>query len=183
MSAVPQRETKSSWLALPILIGALVSLALGIYGKNHKGQSVVAFVNGFEKLVNVKSWLAMIVLAGLLVQLFSALTMWGKIKNFNPPWIGTVHRWSGRIAFFTAVVIGVYCLYGVGFQTFSVQATVHSTLGCLFFGVFVIKMLVLTKSGLKGWILPVVGGVCFAVLALVVASSAIWYFIFGIEYI
>jgi hypothetical protein len=181
VSAAPQPQTRTSWLAWPILAGALVSLAMGIYGTHHKGQSVVLFINGFEQLVHVKALLALIVLAAALVQLFSALVMWGKIKAISPPsWIGTLHRWSGRIAFWTAVVIGVYCLYGVGFQTFSFQAAIHSTLGCLFFGVFVIKMLVLAKPGLKGWILPVVGGVCFTVLALVISTSALWYYFFGL---
>lgn len=181
MSAQPHPQTRSSWLILPILTGALVSLALGVYGSNHKGKSVVLFVNGFEQLVHVKAWLAVAVLAAVAVQLFSALVMWGKIKAISPPsWIGGLHRWSGRVAFWTAIVIGVYCLYGVGFQTFSFQATLHSTLGCLFFGVFVIKMLVLAKPGLAGWVLPVAGGVVFTVLAAVISTSALWYFFFGL---
>ena len=33
-----------------------------------------------------------------------------------PPWIGALHRWSGRLAFFIAVPVAVLCLYGIGFQ-------------------------------------------------------------------
>lgn len=181
MSTVAAKETKSSWLVLPILIGALVSLALGVYGTNHKGQGIVFGITGFRDLVHTKSWLAAIVGLLALVQMASAMVMFGRIKSITaPPWLGTLHRWSGRLAFFTAVVIGVFCLYGAGFQTYNLRATLHSTLGCLFFGVFVIKMLVLTKPGLKGWVLPIAGGVVFTVLAAAIATSSLWYYVYGV---
>jgi hypothetical protein len=181
MTTVP-KETKSSWLVFPILIGALVSVALGVYGVNHKGKSIVFGVSGFGNLISTKSWMAVIVGLLALVQLASALIMYGKIKAITAPsWIGTVHRWSGRLAFFTAITIGVFCLYGVGFQYHTVRGAIHSTLGCIFFGVFTIKMLVLTKPGLKGWILPLVGGAVFTVLAAAIASSALWFYAFGIH--
>src|SRR4051812_26344937 len=104
MSTVTAKQTGTGWLVLPILAGALVSVALGVYGTNHKGQSIVLGVSGFEELVHTKAWLALIVAVGALVQLGSALVMYGKIKAIAPPpWIGTLHRWSGRLAFFTAV--------------------------------------------------------------------------------
>lgn len=172
----PAKTTKSIWLVLPILAGALVSVALGVYGAHHKGKSIVFGVSGFENLAWTKTWMAAIVGVLVLVQLFSALVVYGRIKAIgSPPWIGPLHRWSGRLAFFLTVVIGVFCLYGIGFQTHTARTAVHSTLGCLLFGVFTVKMLVLTKPGLKGWILPVVGGVVFTVLAGAVATSSLWY--------
>ncbi|NUT04189.1 MAG: hypothetical protein HOV76_11975 [Hamadaea sp.] len=168
---------KSSRLLLPLLIGALVSVALGVYGGRHKGDSIVFKVSGFENLIEVKSWLAVAAGVFALIQLGSALIMYGKIKAVSPPsWIGPVHRWSGRLAFFIAVPVAVFCLYGIGFQAYDARVLVHSLLGCLFFGVFTVKMLVLTKPGVAGWVLPVVGGTVFTVLVGTILTSAAWYF-------
>src|SRR5262245_7449767 len=167
---------KNARILVPILIGALVSVALGVYGSLHKGKSIVFGISGFENLARAKSWLAVVAAVFVLVQLASALVMYGKIKAITPPpWIGTLHRWSGRLAFFTAVPIGVFCLYGIGFQHFSTVVLMHSLLGCMFFGVFTSKMLVLTKPGLSGWVLPVIGGIVFTVLVGAVLTSAGWY--------
>ncbi|NUT32279.1 MAG: hypothetical protein HOV79_04295 [Hamadaea sp.] len=176
MSEAP---AKTSWLVGPILLGGLLSVAMGVYGVGHKGKSVVLGVSGFENLARVKAWLAAAVAVLVVVQLLTALIMYGKLRVASSSWVGPVHRWSGRLAFFTAVVIGVYCLYGVGFQYHNLRAAVHSTAGCLFFGGFVIKMLVLTKPGLKGWILPVAGGTVFTLLATAIATSAGWYVLTG----
>ncbi len=175
--STPQAPARSSRMLWPILIGALVAVALGVYGATHKGKSIVFRVSGFEDLIRAKSWLAVIVFVFLLVQLVSALILYGRIRFLgSPSWIGTLHRWSGRLAFWIAVPVGVFCLYGIGFQSYSTRVLLHSLLGCLFFGVFVIKMLALTKPGLAGWVLPVLGGTVFAILAGVVLTSALWYF-------
>ena len=46
----------------------------------------------------------------------------------------------------------------------------------LFFGVFTVKMLVLTKRGVAGWVLPLLGGLAFATLVGISLTSAVWYF-------
>ena len=68
------------------------------------------------------------------------------------------------------------CLWSLGFQTYSGQVLLHSTLGCLFYGIFVTKMLALRVKGAPGWAIPLAGGATFAALIGVVASPAIWYF-------
>ena len=167
-------------LLVPVLIGALVSVVLGVYGANHRGKSIVFHVSGFEHLVVVKSWLTAAAPLFALVQVVSALIMYGRIPAITAPsWIGALHRWSGRAAFLTAVPVAVFCLYGIGFQHHTPRVLLHSMLGCLFFGVFTIKMLVLTRRGLAGWVLPVGGGVVFTVLVAVSLTSAGWYFASG----
>jgi len=171
-----EATAKNTRILAPILIGALVSVALGVYGNLHKGDSIVFQVSGFENLALAKSRLALVVAFFVLVQLGSALVMYGKIRWITAPtWIGTLHRWSGRIAFFVAVPVGVFCLYGIGFQHYDARSLVHSLLGCLFFGVFTVKMLVLTKRGVAGWVLPVLGGLVFTVLVATVLTSAVWF--------
>jgi len=171
-----EQTAKNARILGPILIGALVSVALGVYGNLHKGDSIVFQVSGFENLALAKSRLALVAAFFVLVQLGSALVMYGKIRWITAPsWIGTLHRWSGRIAFFVAVPVGVFCLYGIGFQHYDTRSLVHSLLGCLFFGVFTVKMLVLTKRGVAGWVLPLLGGLVFTVLVATVLTSAVWY--------
>jgi len=171
---------KNARILVPVLIGAAVAVALGVYGANHKGQSIVFEVNGFEHLVVVKSWLTVAAAFFALVQLASALVMYGRIPGLAaPPWIGALHRWSGRAAFFLAVPVAVFCLYGIGFQDYNLRVLAHSLLGCLFFGVFTVKMLVLTRRGIAGWVLPVLGGLAVTALVAISFTSAVWYFTSG----
>ena len=110
----------------------------------------------------MKSWLATGATVFAIVQVGSALVMYGKIPRVAAPsWIGGLHRWSGRIAFLLAVPVAIHCLYALGFQTYSTRVLIHSLLGCAFFGAFTVKMLILPKRGLPGWVLPVVGAVVF----------------------
>jgi hypothetical protein len=52
----------------------------------------------------------------------------------------------------------------------------HSVLGCLFYGAFTTKMLVLTRPGRTGWIMSIIGGLVFAALVGIILTSALWYF-------
>jgi hypothetical protein len=53
---------------------------------------------------------------------------------------------------------------------------VHSLLGTFFYGAFTAKMLLLTRRGLPGWALPVIGGAVFTALAGLWLSAALWFF-------
>ena len=164
-------------LVVPVLVGCLVSLTLGIYGRLHSPTGVAVDVIGFSNGATVKSVLASGAVVFAVVQVVSSLIMYGKISWITAPsWIGGLHRWSGRIAFVLTVPVVVHCLYALGFQTFSVRVLVHSIAGCLFFGVFTIKMLALTRRGMPGWVLPLFGGLAFALLVLIWFTSAFWFF-------
>src|SRR5215831_3944944 len=171
-------------LVVPSLIGALVALTLGVYGHLHHPTGIAINIAGFSSPGAVKSWLATGAFVFALVQVGSALVMYGKVPRVAaPPWIGGLHRWSGRIAFLLAVPVAVHCLYALGFQHYSTRVLIHSLLGCAFFGAFTIKMLILPKRGLPGWVLPVVGAVVFTVLVLLWFTSAYWFFsTFGIKH-
>jgi hypothetical protein len=170
-------------LAVPCLIGGLVALTLGIYGRLHHPTGVVVNIAGFSSAGYVKSWLATVATIFAIVQVISALVMYGKIPRVTAPsWIGALHKWSGRVAFLIAVPVAVNCLYGLGFQTYSTRVLIHSVLGCAFFGAFSIKMLILPKRGVPGWALPVAGAVVFTVLVGLWFSSAFWFFsTFGVH--
>jgi hypothetical protein len=180
----PQRVTAgAAKLVVPSMIGALVALTLGIYGHIHHPTGVAVNIAGFSSPGSVKAWLATGATVFALVQVASALVMYGKMPRVAAPsWIGGLHRWSGRIAFLLAVPVAVHCLYALGYQTYSTRVLVHSLLGCAFFGAFTIKMLLLPKRGLPGWTLPVCGAVVFTALVGIWLTSAYWFFsTFGIH--
>ena len=171
-------------LVVPSLIGALVALTLGVYGRLHNPTGYAINIAGFSSPGAVKSWLATGAFVFALVQVGSALVLYGKVPHVAAPsWIGGLHRWSGRAAFLLAVPVAVHCLYALGFQHYSTRVLVHSLLGCAFFGAFTIKMLVLPKSELPSWTLPALGALVFTALTGVWFTSAYWFFsTFGIRH-
>jgi hypothetical protein len=178
-----QPATSAGLLVVPALVGCLVALTLGIYGRLHSPTGVAVDIAGFSSPGTVKAWLATAAVVFALVQVGSSLVMYGKVPRIAPPsWIGLLHRWSGRIAFLLTVPVVVHCLYALGFQTYNARVLVHSIAGCLFFGTFTVKMLSLTRRGMPGWVLPVLGGAVFALLVLLWFTSAFWFFsTFGVK--
>lgn len=168
-------------LLVPVLAGALVALTLGIYGNMHEGTGVAVNLAGFADhpapTSAVKVTLGTGAVLFAVLQIGSALAMFGRIPvAVAPELLDTVHRWSGRVAFLLAVPVAVHCLYAAGFQTFDTRVFVHSLLGCLFFGAFVVKMLGLRRDGLPGWFLPTIGGAVFTGLIGLWWTTAIRFF-------
>jgi hypothetical protein len=165
-------------LLIAFAIGGAVAVALGVYGKVHEPTGIAVNVAGFSGPLQAKVWLATGAFTLALVQLFTALAMWNRIPRLNARagWLGPVHRWSGRLAFVLAVPVAVHCLYAVGFQYFDTRTLVHSLVGCLFFGAFTTKMLILPKHDRPWWMLPTVGGLVFAGLTLLWLTSSVWFF-------
>ncbi|WP_449063333.1 DUF6529 family protein [Planomonospora algeriensis] len=171
---VPPRQNLAP-LLVPLLVGGLVAVALGVYGRAHTPTGFAVGPAGFSGPLAMKSWLTTgaFLLAG--VQVFSALVMWGRIR-LDVPWIGALHRWSGRVAFLLTIPVAFHCLYALGAQFDVARVLVHSLLGCFFYGVFTAKMLALPKRGLPGWTLPLLGGLAFTALAGLWVTSSLWFF-------
>jgi Family of unknown function (DUF6529) len=166
-----------SGLLLAVAVGALVSIALGVYGSLHTPTFFSINVGGFSSGTAAKAWLATIAFVLALVQMFSAMVMYGRIpKIAAPSWIGTLHRWSGRVAVLVTVPVAIHCLYALGFQYGEPRVLVHSLFGCLFYGAFVAKMLMLTRTGAPKWTLPLLGGVVFTGLVALWLTSSVWFF-------
>jgi len=183
-TTTPVRSRGAATLIVPFLIGGAVAVGLGVYGRLHEPTAVAVNFAGFSGALAAKTWIASLAFVFALVQLGSALAMYGKLPGLRraPAWIGTLHRWSGRIAFLLAVPVAIHCLYALGFQQYSTRVLLHSVFGCLFFGAFTVKMLILPKRDLPGWVLPVAGAVVFTVLVVIWLTSAYWFFsTFGIK--
>lgn len=162
---------------VPVAVGALVTIGLASFATLHAPAGVGINPPGFSGPLTAKVWLASGGFVLALGQLFSALVMFGKVPGIPAPsWIGTVHRWLGRLAFLLVVPVAVHCLYAIGFESFDVRTLVHSVVGCLFFGAFTTKMLVLPRRDLPGWLLPLAGGLVFTGLVALWLTSSLWFF-------
>lgn len=179
--AAPPTQPPRWGLAVAAALGLVVAAVLAAYAKVHPGNGAAIATFGFSTLLAMKTWLTTAAMVFVIVQLISALAMWGRLPGVSgsPAWAGPVHRWSGVVAFLITVPVAFQCIWSLGFSDSSVRTLVHSIAGCLFYGVFAAKMLSLRLPGLPGWALPVLGGLLAAVLVVVWFSSAFWYFTFS----
>ena len=160
-----------------VLIGALVAVGLGVFGKVHEPQFFSVSIAGFSSGTAVKAWLATLAVVLGLFQLVSAFAMYRLIPGGRAPaWMGVAHVWSGRLAVLASVPVAVHCLYALGFAQTDSRVLFHSLFGCLFYGIFVTKMILLTRKGLRGWVIPIAGGLLFFCLVYVWLTSDLWFF-------
>ncbi|MGH2970151.1 MAG: DUF6529 family protein [Solirubrobacteraceae bacterium] len=157
-------------------LGALVALSLGIYGQVHEPASDLALTLGFKDTITMKVWLATVAVLFGVVQLTSALWMYGRLPlGAAPSWIGGLHRISGRLAFLSSLPVAYHCLYQLAFQDTTTRVLLHSLLGCLFYGAFATKVTIVRSHGLPGIALPIAGGVFFTTLVGVWLTSGLWF--------
>jgi len=174
----PSNSTGGMAVLATVLIGALVAVALGAFGSLHDPRFFAVSIAGFSSGTAAKAWLSTLVIALALFQLGSAFVMYRLVPSVRTlSWISAAHVWSGRVAVLLSVPVAVHCLYALGFQHSDARVLFHSLFGCLFYGVFVTKMLLLTRKGLPGWVIPIAGGLLFFGLVYVWLTSALWFFL------
>ena len=162
-------------LLLAAGIGAAVALTLGVYGNVHDPSQKLVFTLGFSSTIAMKVWLGTIALAFAVIQVTTALWVYGKLPWSAPAWAGSLHRISGRLAFLVSLPVAYHCLWSLGFQDTSTRVLVHSLLGCAFYGAFAAKVTIVNSRGLPGVALPVAGGLTFSALIGVWLTSALWF--------
>lgn len=181
MSIATDRHAATSRAAVTavLLAGAGVAVALGVYAKIHSPAGRPLFTLGFSGMLQMKAWLSTAAVALLVVQLVTALWMWGRLPGVGsaPPWGALVHRWSGSVAFVLTLPVAFHCLWALGFGTASLRVVVHSVAGCMFYGAYAAKMLGLRlRPGSPGWVVPLLGGSVFGLLILTWLTAALWFF-------
>ena len=163
-------------LLLAGTVGALVALSLGIYGNVHDPATDLSITLGFKDTITMKVWLASLAVLFAVVQVGSALWMYGKLPlGAGPAWLGSLHRISGRLAFLLSLPVAYHCLYQLAFQDTSTRVLIHSLLGCAFYGAFAAKVVVVRSHSLPGIALPLAGGALFTLLVGVWLTSAWWF--------
>ncbi len=173
------RPTVANSIAVALLLGAAVAVSLGVYAGLHQPANRPLVTLGFSGMLQMKAWLTTLATALLLVQLASALWMWGRLPAVTaaaPGWVALVHRWSGTAAFLLTLPVAFHCIWALGLATGDLRVTMHSLVGCLFYGAYAAKMLALRARRLPGWALPVLGGSVLTALVLIWLTSALWFF-------
>jgi hypothetical protein len=161
------------------LIGAAVSISLGVYAREHDPAGQALFTMGFSGTINMKAWLATIALVLACAQIVLALRLYGKLGRSPAAWwVGPTHRLVGTLVFLVTLPIAYHCLWSLGFATDTGEARRfwHSLFGCAFYGAFTMKVLCVRAQRLPGWSLPVVGGMLFAFLVGAWFTSSLWFF-------
>lgn len=180
-TAPPERtenDASGVTLAVAAAVGAAVALSLGVYAQVHTptGRGITSL--GFSAVLPMKAWLTTGAAVLALVQVTSALWLWGRLPVLGPAasWVAPAHRWSGTTAFLLTLPVAYHCLWSLGFRDTDTRVLVHSVLGCAFYGAFATKMLALKSRRMPGWALPAAGGLLVAVLTGIWLTSSLWFF-------
>lgn len=172
-----EQPAKSNFgvVLLALGVGSLVSVGVGVYAAAHEPTGFAFNLGLFTSGLSAKAWLASVALVFAVVQVVTSLMIYGKLPGGGPMASG-LHRWSGRLAVLVTLPVAAHCLYALGFSTFDTRNLVHSLLGCFFYGIFVCKMLVLTRDDGPKWALPLFGGLVFTGLTGLWLTSSLWFF-------
>jgi hypothetical protein len=166
---------RGALLAVPLLAGAAVAVALGVFGRLHTPTARALWLGPFPSLLAMKVWLTVVVFALALVQLVSASWMYGRLGGRPPRWVSPLHRVSGVLAVLVSLPVAANCLWVLGLQSYSGRVLAHGLLGCAFYGAFVAKVLTVHSRRLPTWAIPVVAGLLFTAAVAVSLTSAGWY--------
>ena len=154
---------------------ALFALTAGLLAA-HDPRSKGYFRLFFEDPVHLKAGFASAAAALACFQVFSATWIFGKLPWRKPAWVNPAHRWSGRLAFVFTLPVAYHCIFKLGFQHSSTRVLVHSLLGCSVYGAYAAKVTIVRLRRFPAPVLPIAGGLLFAVLVGVWYTSALWFF-------
>ena len=173
-------------MAIPLTAftaGAVVALLVGAFGRVHDPTLDGTTTLGYPTVLAMKTVVTTGIAVLVVVQLVTALWLYGKLGIRAPSWLGTVHRGSGATALVLSLFVAYHCLWSLGLevgtlpdgQPVSTRTFVHGLLGCAVLGAIVVKIVAVRSRRAPGWFLPVAGGLLFSLLVLAILTSAAWY--------
>ena len=165
------------------LMPRAVSLLVGAFGKAHDPSLDATTTLWFDTVTDMKVVLSVVVGVLAVLQLIGALWIYGKLGIAAPSWLGTAHRLTGIVALALSLLVAYHCLWALGLESGTLasgdkvptRVVVHGVLGCAVMGALVVKVVAVRSRRAPGWFLPVAGGLLFALLVVVVLTSAGWY--------
>jgi hypothetical protein len=161
------------------LLAAAVTAALYTVGRLHAPNYTISlFGQAGLAAITLKSLLATVVLGLAVGQVLLALWLYRKLPLAGSPPrpVRLSHRLVGFGLFALTVPIAVHCVLAYGVQLTSARVAVHSLAGCLFYGAFTAKVLLVRTRRLPGWALPAAGGALALLVAVLWYTSALWYY-------
>ena len=179
-------HTAQRSMAVPLTAfaaGAVVALLAGVFGRVHDPTLDGTTTLGYSTVLAMKTVVATGIAALVVVQLLTALWIYGKLGLRAPAWLGTVHRSTGALAVLLSLFVAYHCLWSLGLEVgtlpdgekVSTRTLVHGLLGCTVVGAVVVKIVAVRSRRAPGWFLPVAGGLLFSLLVLAILTSAAWY--------
>ena len=154
-------------LVAALLAGGAVSVALGVYGSVHDPTGEKPYTLFFTDTIQLKVWFATAVVVLAVVQVLLGAAPLRQDPRAAPRAAVARRRAParrhGRVRAH-ASRSPTSASGRLGFQSTDTRVLVHSILGCVFYGVFTVKVLAVRMHGLPDRTLPIVGGFVFAVL-------------------
>jgi mono/diheme cytochrome c family protein len=171
--AAPPEPRSYRWVAAPLLAFAVFSLTAGLLAA-HDPRSKGYFRLFFSDPLHLKAGFATAAVVLACFQLFTAAWIFRKLPWEKPVWVNPVHRWSGRLAFAFTLPVAYHCIFKLGFRSPSSRVLAHSLFGCAVYGAFAAKVTIVRLHRFPRPVLPIAGGLLFAVLIGVWYTSAVW---------
>jgi hypothetical protein len=170
------RTASTVWLAVPLVLFALVALTVGLVARQRLAAGKPYFHLFFADTIHMKVWLVTAAIVLAIGQLITASRIYG-LLHLPPPGrlYNIVHRWSGRTAIALTIPVAYHCIFLLGFHTYSTRVYIHSLLGSSIYGAFIAKVVIVRSAGFPGWALPVAGGTLFTILLGIWLSSGLWF--------
>jgi hypothetical protein len=178
--------TTQKSMAIPLTalaVGAVVALLVGVIGRVHNPTLAGTTTLGYSTVLAMKTVVATVIGVLVIVQVITALWLYGKLGIRAPSWLGTVHRTTGATGLLLSLFVAYHCLWSLGLEVgtlpdgekVSTRTFVHGLLGCAVVGAIVVKIVAVRSRRAPGWFLPVAGGLLFSLLVLAILTSAAWY--------
>ena len=173
-------------MAIPLAAfatGGVVALLVGVFGKVHDPSLDGTTTLGFDTVIDMKVVVSTVIGVLAVLQVIGALCIYGKLGITAPSWLGRAHRIGGTVALVLTAFVAYHCLWALGLESGTLadgekvptRTVVHGVLGCAVVGAIVVKVVAVRSRRAPGWFLPVAGGLLFALLIVVVLTSAGWY--------
>jgi Family of unknown function (DUF6529) len=111
----PARRS-AQWALLPLSVGALVAVTVGVIARTQQDTSPSGYFDlFFSDPIHLKAWFA--TAAGVLafVQIVTAAWIFRRIPVEKPAWVNPLHRWTGRLALIFTLPVAYHCVFKLGF--------------------------------------------------------------------
>ena len=124
------RSPNPAWLAIPLVLFALMSLTVGLIARGAIRQPYPTpfFHLFFSDTLDMKVWLITAAVVLGFFQLLTAARIY-QLLRFSPPGrlYNLVHRFSGYTAVALTVPVAYHCIFLLGFGTYDLRVYIHST--------------------------------------------------------